>query len=110
VVWTPSSLKSLPVATVVPPSEMRAAPNEGGALAAVSVSRGHALDPAGRKPGHDLAPQDGRHLVAVEPVEDTAGLLGIDQAAIEVPPLLDGAGDGLGGDLVEDHALDRDGG
>ena len=35
-VWTPSSLKSLPVATVVPPSEMSAAPNWGGASASVA--------------------------------------------------------------------------
>ena len=132
VVWTPSSLKSLPVATVVPPSETRAAPKGGGCrgvgegavdappgggveahpgpLALDDHAGGHALHPSGREPGHDLAPQDRRHLVAVEPVEDPPGLLGVDQAAVEVAPLLDGAGDGLGGDLVEDHALDRDGG
>ncbi len=37
VVWMPSSLKSLPVATAVPPSEIRAAPNWGGASAVASV-------------------------------------------------------------------------
>ena len=36
-VWTPSSLKSLPVATVVPPSEMRAAPKGAGAAAWAKV-------------------------------------------------------------------------
>ncbi len=45
---------------------------------------GHALDPPGGQPGHDLLPQDRRHLVAVEPVEDPPGLLGVDQAAVEV--------------------------
>ena len=68
---------------------------------------GHALDPAGGQPGHDLLPQDGRHLVAVEAVEDAPGLLGVDQAAVEVAPLVDGAFDGRAGDLVEDHPLDR---
>ncbi len=68
---------------------------------------GHALDPAGRQPRHDLLPQDRRHLVAVEPVEDATGLLGVDQPPVEVPPLEDGPLDGRTGDLVEHHPLDR---
>ena len=71
---------------------------------------GHALDPAGGQPGHDLLPQHGRDLVAVEPVEDATGLLGVDQPTVEVTPLAHGPLDGRPGDLVEDHALDRDGG
>ena len=62
-----------------------------GPLALDDHAGGHALDPAGRQPRHDLLPQHGRHLVAVEAVEDAAGLLGVDQAAVEVAPLLDGA-------------------
>ena len=58
---------------------------------------GHALDPAGGQPGHDLLPQDGGHLVAVEAVEDPPGLLGVDQAAVEVTPLVDGPLDGRRG-------------
>ena len=40
--------------------------------------------------GMTLRHSTGRDLVAVEPVEDPAGLLGVDQAAVEVAPLLDG--------------------
>ena len=78
-----------------------------GPLALDHHAGGHALHPAGRQPRHDLAPQDRGDLVAVEAVEDAARLLGVDQAAVEVAPLLDGPGDGRRGDLVEDHALDR---
>ncbi len=49
----------------------------------------------------------GRDLVAVEAVEDPAGLLGVDQPAVEVPPLEHRPLDGRPGDLVEDHPLDR---
>jgi hypothetical protein len=57
-----------------------------GPLALDHHAGGHALDPAGRQAGHDLLPQDGRDLVAVEAVEDPPGLLGIDQAPVEVTP------------------------
>jgi hypothetical protein len=65
-----------------------------GPLALDDHAGGHALDPAGRETRHDLLPQDRRDLVAVEAVEDAAGLLGVDQAAVELAPLVDGAGDG----------------
>ena len=39
--------------------------------------------PAERR-GRDLAPQDGRDLVAVEAVEDAAGLLRLDQPLVEL--------------------------
>ena len=45
---------------------------------------GDRLDAAGGQALADLAPQDRRHLVAVEPVEDAAGLLGVDEALVEV--------------------------
>ena len=51
--------------------------------------------------------QDRRNLVAIETVEDPTSLLGVDQAAVQIPPLLHGPFDGRAGDLVEDHPLDR---
>ena len=77
-----------------------------GPLALDHHAGGHALHPAGREPRHDLAPQHRGDLVAVQAVQDPSGLLGVDQAAVQFPPLLDRPGDRLGGDLVEDHALD----
>ena len=66
------------------------------------------LDAAGRQPRHDLLPQDRRDLVAVEAVEDAAGLLGVDQALVELARVGDGVLDRVLGDLVEDHPVDRD--
>ncbi len=62
------------------------------------------LHPAGGQAGLHLLPEDGGDLVAVQAVEDAAGLLGVDQAAVDLAGLVDGPLDGLGGDLVEDHA------
>ena len=126
---TPVSEKSRPVATGVPPEGDQVGPEalrrsdasngavevppggraelHPGPLALDDHAGGHRLDPAGREPGHDLLPEDGRDLVAVEAVEDAAGLLGVDQAPVEVAPVLHGPGDGRGGDLVEDHPLHR---
>ena len=78
-----------------------------GPLALDDHPGGHALDAPGRQPGHHLLPQDRRHLVAVEAVEDAAGLLGVDQPAVEVAPVLHGALQRRRGDLVEHHPLDR---
>ncbi len=64
------------------------------------------LDPTGGQPRPDLAPQHRRDLVAVEPVEDAAGLLGVDEPGVELAGGARGALDGLLGDLVEDHPLD----
>src|SRR5690606_34400054 len=69
---------------------------------------GDALHPAGAELGHDLLPQHRRDLVAVEPVEDAARLLGVHEAAVDVARVLDGLADRLRRDLVEDHPLDRD--
>ena len=65
------------------------------------------LHAAGREARADLAPQHGRDLVAVEPVEDAAGLLRVDEGGVEVAGVLLRALDRLLGDLVEHHALDR---
>jgi hypothetical protein len=49
------------------------------ALALDHQARGDGLHAARGQPGIDLAPQHRRHLVAVEPVEDAAGLLRVDE-------------------------------
>src|SRR5204862_434098 len=71
-------------------------------------ARGDALDPARRQPGHHLLPEDGRDLVADEPVEHPATLLRLDQLHVELAPVLDRVLDGGARDLVEDHAPHRD--
>ena len=78
------------------------------ALAFHDDPRGDALHPTRRQALGDLAPQHRRDLVAVEAVEDTPGLLGIDQAPVELTRMLDRRSDGCRGDLVEDHAHHRD--
>ena len=67
----------------------------------------HGLDAAGGEPARDLAPEDGRDLVAVQAVEDPPGLLRVDQAHVDLPRLLERALDRRAGDLVEDHPPDR---
>ena len=69
---------------------------------------GDRLHAAGRELRHDLLPQHRGDLVAVEPVEDAPGLVRVDLAVVEHGGVGDGAGDRLGGDLVEDHPGDRD--
>ena len=66
------------------------------------------LDPARRQLRHDLLPQHRGDLVAVEPVEDAPGLVGVDLAVVELGRVGDGAGDRLRGDLVEDHPAGGD--
>ena len=75
------------------------------ALPVHDETRGDRLDAAGRQPRHDLLPQHGGDLVAVEAVKDAPGLVGVDLAVVELGRVGDGAGDRLGGDLVEDHPL-----
>jgi len=65
------------------------------------------LHASGRQLRHDLLPQHRGDLVAVEPVQDASGLLGVHQVDIELAGVGDGRSDGFGGDLVEDHPLDR---
>ena len=66
-----------------------------------------ALDAARRQAAVDAAPQHRRHLVAVEPVEDAAGLGGVDEAVVEAARVVDGVVDRRLGDLVEHHPLHR---
>ena len=63
------------------------------------------LDPARGQPRHDLLPQDGADLVAVETIEDAPGLLGVHEPAIQLTGVLDRMLYRRGCDLVEDHPL-----
>ena len=69
---------------------------------------GHRLDPARRELGRDLLPQHRADLVAVQPVQDAAGLLRVDQVDVQVAGVLGGLQDRRLGDLVENHPFDRD--
>ena len=53
----------------------------------------------------DLAPQEGRQLVAYDAVEDAARLLRVDQIDVNVARVVDAVFDRLLGDLVEGDAL-----
>ena len=66
------------------------------------------LHPARGQPGHDLLPQHRRYLVAVEPVKNAAGLLGVNEVLVQVASVLQCPTDRLRRDLVEHHATHRD--
>ena len=68
---------------------------------------GHALHPAGREPRTNLPPQQRRHVVAVEPVDDPPHLLGPHQVGVDLARLLQGLADRLFGDFVKHQAMDR---
>ena len=68
----------------------------------------HRLHPTGGELGGDLFPEQGGEGVAVEAVEDPAGLLGRDEVVVKLAGVADGLLDRLAGDFGEDHALDRD--
>ena len=70
-------------------------------------ARRHGLHPAGGQALADLAPQHRGDLVAVEPVEDAPGLLGVHEPGVELAGLVRRALDRLLGDLVEHHPADR---
>ena len=65
------------------------------------------LHPSGRQPRHDLLPQHGRDLVAVQTIKDPPGLLSIDQILVKITRVGDRLGNGCLGDLMEDHAFRR---
>ena len=119
------SLKSLPVASWVPSTATSVARRTSAAVAVTEVdvpvvggderdafalalddqADRRALHAAGGQPAVDTAPQHGRHLVAIETVEDAAGLGGVDEAVVEIAWVVDGVVDGRLGDLVEHHPL-----
>ena len=66
------------------------------------------LHASGGQLRRDLLPQHGADLVAVEPVQDAAGLLRVHQIVVQVARVLSGGPDGRLGDLVEHHPLDWD--
>ena len=65
------------------------------------------MDTARRQLRHDLLPQHRRHFVAVEPVENSTGLLRVDHLAVELARFVDRGLNRLLGDLVEHNAFDR---
>ena len=79
------------------------------ALALDDKPRRHRLDPASGESREHLLPQHRRDLVANQSVKDPASLLGVDESPVKVTGLFHCPLDGRAGDLVEDHALHRDG-
>ena len=61
-------------------------------------SCGHGLDAAGGQAPADLLPQQGGQLIAHDPVQDAAGLLGVHQVLVDLP----GSSNALGNDLFRD--------
>jgi hypothetical protein len=76
-------------------------------LALDDQPHGDALHAAGRQPRTNLPPQQRRHVVAVEPVDDAADFLGSDQVVVDLPGPRQGLADCLFGDFVEDQPVDR---
>jgi hypothetical protein len=74
-------------------------------LAVDHQSRRRGLHATSGQPGADLAPQHRRHFVAVEAIEDAAGLLRVDEGAIDLAGVGDRELDRILGDLMEHHAL-----
>ena len=64
------------------------------------------LNTPGGKLRLDLPPKDGRDLIAVDPVEHPAGLLGFHKRCVELASLCKGVVHRTLGDLVEYHALE----
>ena len=123
----PSLPKSLPVATFASSRATSVAVNAGDvageqldvpvaglhegdslALALDDQADRRALHAARRQATVDAPPQHRRHLVAVQPVEQSAGLGRVDQAVVDAARVVDGMVDGRLGDLVEHHPLHRD--
>ena len=66
---------------------------------------GNGLDTACRQAPAHLLPQQRRKLVAHDPVQNPAGLLGIHQIIVNIPGMGNGLLDHLLGDLVESDTL-----
>ena len=70
-------------------------------------SHSRRLNSARREPSIDLAPQHRRNLVSNQTVNHSSGLLGLDKIVIYVGSVCDGLLNRLFGDLIENHATDR---
>ena len=75
------------------------------ALALDDEPDGDRLDAAGRQARADLAAQQRAQGVADEPVDDPAGLLGVDEVRVDVAGMGEGLADRALGDLVEGHPM-----
>ena len=72
-------------------------------------THGHALHASGGTGlTAELAPQQRRDVVTVEPVQNAAGFLGADQRLVDSPRALQRPANRVAGDFVEDHAMHRD--
>ena len=67
---------------------------------------GNGLYPAGTESALNFAPQKGRYLVADEPVEDPASLLGIVLGAVEFSRCGNGLSDGVSGKFVKKNPVE----
>src|SRR5439155_26632607 len=67
-------------------------------------AHGDRLDPSRGKAGAHLAPEERAERVPHEPVDDAAGLLRVDESAVDVARVREGVADRAGGDLSERHA------
>ena len=68
----------------------------------------HGLHPPGRQAPAHLLPQHRADLVAIQPVQDAAGLLGVDEVGVQIAGIFGGGPDRRFGDLVKHHPPDRD--
>ena len=75
-------------------------------LALHNHAQRHGLNPAGGKATAHFVPEQGGNLISDEAVEHAAGLLRVDQIAINVPGVLERLLDGALGDLVKGDAAD----
>src|SRR2546429_8391612 len=71
------------------------------ALAVHDETERDRLDTAGREPVADLLPEEWRHRVADEPVDDSARLLGVHEILVDVPRMLERLVAGGGRAFVE---------
>ena len=72
-------------------------------LALYDEAHGYRLYPAGGQAAAHAVPQQRADLVAHKPVQDAAGLLGVDQVHVDLPGVGEGLVDRPLGDLVEHY-------
>src|SRR5208283_5417263 len=76
------------------------------ALAFDDQPQRHRLHTSRRQPAPHLVPQQGRDLVAHQPVQHAPRLLGVDKRRVDLAGVVEGPLDGIGGDLVERNPED----